>query len=42
MAKRLCIGWLFMWATSLHASPSNEQLDAFFRRGIQPLLKAAG
>ena len=42
MAKGLCIGWLLIWAATLHASPSNEQLDAFVRRAIQPLLKAAG
>ena len=39
MAKRLFSGWLLIWAATLHASPSNEQLDASFRREVQPLLK---
>lgn len=39
MANLLRVGWLLMWAAALHASPSNEQLDASFRSEIQPLLK---
>ena len=39
MTRRLCIGWLLILVVSLHASPSNEQLDASFRREIQPLLE---
>ena len=38
MTRRLCSGWLLIWAT-LHASPSNEQLDASFRSEIHPLLE---
>ena len=37
MAKRLCIGWHFIWAASLHASPSNEQLRrVLFDAGSNP------
>ena len=39
MAKLMRGGWLLIWAAMLHASPSNEELEASFRREIQPLLQ---
>ena len=31
--------WLLLWVMALQASPSNDQIEASFRREIQPLLK---
>lgn len=42
MTKRFANGWLLIRAMTVHALPSNDQVEASSQREIQPLLENCG